>query len=599
MNLNHQPPSTPFQHWGLMLCMTGFFGLIGSAALLYISWSWLSDWGTFFEHWPYLLSGIKAILFGEQPAWTNYYHHLLEQALVTDFWCHLLLPPLVAFSLAAYLSFKALYVPGGRTLERDIDGLGVRLYQGKTAIRHAMQQRKKAAKHKQLLSLFLHPDVAITELLEIENILLSGKPGSGKTRIFLFFLMQLIKRRVRMLIYDAKREYTEAFYNAKQTILIAPWDTRSKVWNIAKDMTSPMAPAQFAEHIITDTRDPIWCQSARLILTGIIVSLKAEGKPWGWAELFAAMTEDIASLHDRLKQHYPQALGFVQENNRTTDSIMVTLRSDLQWMEWLALAWPASHKGMFSVTGWMQSTKAKRRVIVQGHPQFEVVGAPLCHALMSLMTDLHLSLDKASPCYLVLDELANFPKSPSLMRWLELGRERGGRTIAGTQAISQLKAIYGEHETDTLLSMFGNLVTLKVGSAGGTAEYMSKALGQRVVERPSYNQDAKGNITTSWQRIELPTVHTSQLTQLPSPSKLAGVPGFLTINGWSATYRLTWPITVPTQSVKREVPATWTQAPEQFPVYRPRPEGPEQPTQTDTVPARIAQRRANTSEASC
>ena len=47
MNLNHQPPSTPFQHWGLMLCMTGFFGLIGSAALLYISWSWLSDWGTF------------------------------------------------------------------------------------------------------------------------------------------------------------------------------------------------------------------------------------------------------------------------------------------------------------------------------------------------------------------------------------------------------------------------------------------------------------------------------------------------------------------------------------------------------------------------
>ncbi|TMN32870.1 type IV secretion system DNA-binding domain-containing protein, partial [Pseudoalteromonas piscicida] len=81
-----------------------------------------------------------------------------------------------------------------------------------------------------------------------------------------------------------------------------------------------------------------------------------------------------------------------------------------------ALAWPESHKGTFSVTDWMQSAKAKRRVIVQGHPQFEVVGAPLCHALMSLMTDLHLSLDTSRPCYLILDELAQFPHSPSLMR---------------------------------------------------------------------------------------------------------------------------------------------------------------------------------------
>lgn len=589
MSINQQPPSTPFQHWGLMASFSALFGLIGTACLTYLSWSWLSNWGAFSEHWPYLLSGAKQALFGVEGNWYQYYNFLVEQHKVIDLWAHLFVPLVLCFSLSAYFSFKLLYVPGGRTLERDIDGLGVRLYQGKSAAQHAKQQLKQAAKNKLLPTLFLHPDVGITNQIEVENTLITGKPGSGKTVVTLSLLKQLIKRRTWMLIYDAKREYTQAFYSPKQATLIAPWDTRSKVWNLAKDMISPTAPAQFAEHIITDTRDPIWCQSARLIFTGIIVSLKAEGKPWGWDELFKAMTEDTASLQSRLKQHYPQALSFVQQENRTTDSIMITLRSDLQWIEWLALAWPESHKGTFSVTDWMQSAKAKRRVIVQGHPQFEVVGAPLCHALMSLMTDLHLSLDTSRPCYLILDELAQFPHSTSLMRWLELGRERGGRTIAGTQAVSQLKAIYGEHETDSLLSMFGNLVTLKVGSAGGTAEYMSKALGQRVVERPNYNQDAKGNTSTSWQRVELPTVYTSQLTQLPSPSKRTGVPGFLTINGWSATYRLTWPIVGSPNMAKREALAPWTQAPEQFPVYRPRPEATEQ---ANAVPDVIVKRRA-------
>ncbi len=587
--MNTNPPSHSFQHWGFMFITSLFLGLIISGVSIYITWDWFTPWDSFERHWPYFMTILKEYFIGEQVIWPRYYvEYLVKHNWVNDFWLHLSLPAVFSFISASYLSFKLLYLHGGRTYERHVKG--VRLYQDKGAEIHAKHELKRECKGGGIPSLFLHPNVQVTEQIEVDSTLVTGKPGSGKTVIILSILKQLVHRRTRILIYDAKREYTAKLYQSKCSILIAPWDSRSDIWNIALDMQHRAAPTQFAKHIITDTSEPIWCQSARLIFTGIITSLKADKKPWGWKQLFEAMSTDEAKLHALLEQHYPQALRFVQENNRTTDSIMMTLLSDLQWIEWLAIAWPDSHQGSFSINQWVKSNKVKPRLIVQGHSEFEVVGAPLCHALMSMMTDAHLARKSSRKCYLLLDELANFPKSPSLLRWLEMGRDRGGHTIACTQSLSSLKAIYGEHETDSLTSMFGNLITLKVGSTGGTAEYMSKALGDRLIERPHYNTDTQGKSSTSWQSQTLPTIQTSELTQLPKVGK-HGVPGFLTINGWEATYRLTWPFPLLANLAKREVLADWVNDIDQHPVFRPSHVAKKDIKDSEYIPDRIKQRR--------
>ncbi len=591
MDFNNISPSQPYQRWDLMVVFTLLLTIPGSLAAIYYSWSIHTPWEPIGRHIKYFGLIIKEWLIGEPITWKLYSEYLNNHHWMDDFIAHLAIPTIIVFSLAILLSVKCLYVPGGRTLDRH--KLGVRKYVDKAAYDHAVLKFNEDIKQGGEPGFSLHPRIKITSRAEEGNIFITGKPGSGKTVIISSLLLKLLQRRgLRLFIFDEKRDFTKKLYHKKNSELIAPWDKRGSVWNIAKDMRHTAAPANFAAHIIHDTTDMIWCQSARLVFTGIIVALKKRNKPWGWVQIQKVMNLSDDKLRSMLEQNYPQAMRYVEKNNRTTQSIMSTLLSDLSWINWLALAWPKSYQGQFSICDWVHNSNAKPRLIVQGNSQFSVIGAPLCHALVSIMCDEYLSMDKQQPCYLVLDELANLPKSPSLSRWIELSRDKGGRTLAGTQAISQLKSLYGEHETDSLTSMFSNLITLKVGSTGGTAEYMSKSLGERIIERPQRSTDPQGRVSTTWHQHTLPTVHTSELTQLPIENK-KGIPGFLSVNGWGASYEITWPFPHLPTIAQRERLAKWTQAPSAFPEDKPRPsldEGVKQPVIT---PARIANRRGN------
>jgi len=589
MDINNIPPSQPYQRWDLMAVFTLLLTIPGSLAAIYYSWSIHTPWEPIGRHLTIFGSIIKEWFIGEPIAWEVYSKYLTNNHWLDDFIAHITIPTVVVLSLAIWLSVTLLYVPGGRTLDRH--KLGVRKYVDKAAYDHATQQFNEDIKQGGKPGISLHPKIKVTSRAEEGNILVTGKPGSGKTVIISYLLLQLLQRRgIRLFIFDEKREYTEKLYHKRNSILIAPWDKRGSVWNIAKDMRHTAAPANFAAHIIHDTRDMIWCQSARLIFTGIIVALKKRNQPWGWVQIQKVMNLDDVKLRSMLEQNYPQAVRYVEKNNRTTQSIMATLLSDLAWVEWLALAWPKSYQGEFSICDWVHNSNAKPRLIVQGNSRFSVIGSPLCHALMSIMCDEYLSMDKQQESYLVIDELASLPRSPSLLRWIELSRDKGGRTIAGTQAISQLKSLYGEHETDSLTSMFSNLITLKVGSTGGTSEYMSKSLGECIIERPQRSTDGQGRVSTTWHQHTLSTVHTSELTQLPTPGK-KGVPGFLSVNGWGASYKVTWPFPHFPTIAKCEMLAKWTQSSNAFPKDKTRPlldEGVKQPVNT---PDRIANRR--------
>lgn len=595
MDLNNIPPSQTYQRWDLMAVFTLLLAIPGSLAAIYYSWSIHTSWEPIGRHLKYFGLIVKEWFIGDPMTWELYSEFLHNNNLMDDFIAHLTIPTIAVFSFAIWLSVKCIYVPGGRTLDRH--KLGVRKYVDRAAYDHATQQFNQDINQGGKPGIYLHPKIKVTLRAEEGNILVTGKPGSGKTVIISYLLLQLLQRPgIRLFIFDEKRDFTKNLYQKKNSELIAPWDKRGSVWDIAKDMRHTAAPANFAAHIIHDTSDMIWCQSARLIFTGIIVALKKRNKPWGWVQIQKLMNLDDDKLRNMLEQNYPQAMRYVEKNNRTTQSIMSTLLSNLAWIDWLAQAWPRSYQGQFSICDWVHNGNAKPRLIVQGNSHFSVVGSPLCHALMSIMCDEYLSMDKQQECYLVLDELASLPKSPSLLRWIELSRDKGGRTIAGTQAISQLKSLYGEHETDSLTSMFSNLITLKVGATGGTAEYMSKSLGDRIIERPQRNSDAQGRVSTTWHQHTLPTVHTSELTQLPTPGK-KGVPGFLSVNGWGASYKVTWPYPHLPTIAKREILEKWTQSADAFPEDKPRPSFDKGVKQQAITPDRIVNRRGGAEHA--
>ena len=181
-------------------------------------------------------------------------------------------------------------------------------------------------------------------------------------------------------------------------------------------------------------------------------------------------------------------------------------------------------------------------MIIANDPKYTAISAPLCSSVLSIVVREVLSLpdsDKRKQWF-ILDELADLPKTEALEKWLSLCRSKGARTIAGTQNISQIQAKYGDKSTETLTSLFSNIITLKVGSSAETAKKVADNLGKRLVKRATINFDKEGSKTTSYQQSEEYIVRPEQLMQLPSPNK-KGITGYLSVSGWNAVYELVWP----------------------------------------------------------
>jgi type IV secretory pathway TraG/TraD family ATPase VirD4 len=549
-------PSEPYQNWVGMASSSLVLGAVTSLGAIYTTWSWHTPWPDITQHLELIKSLIIHNNFDLQSTWQTYKTYLTSNKWFDDFLLHLSIPALSSFYVSSLFCVQLFYIEDGRTLERHIRG--IKKLVGRAAKKHAKQQlsieRSLGAKK----GLLLHPDVQISQQAEIGNIFISGKPGSGKTVIILYLLQQIIHRTARFLIFDAKAEMTEKLYQKENTTLIAPWDNRSVVWNIALDLASQGAPENFAKHVIPETNDAIWSQASRIIFTGMIISLQKQNSLWGWKELYELLILDDAKLRKILLKHYPAAIRFVEENNKTTQSILMTLQSTLAWIKWLAIAWPKSYQSTFSVLDWVHNSPDKPRLIIQGNKRYADVGGPLCQVIMSMMADEHLLMDKPFPCYWILDELAHLPKSSSLLQWLELARERGGRSIIGLQTLSSLEARgYSRAEIDAMVSMFTNQVALKSGSIGETTNKIAKSLGERVIAIPQYTQENGVQIIASYQEQTLPTIPDFDLTELPDPND-AGVQGYLSINGRNATYKLQWSYPKLYDIAEKWLPSEWT-----------------------------------------
>ena len=564
--MSHQlPPSVRRQDWQGIWLMVSLTYILTLPLLIYFSWEWISNWGAFNEHWPYLWKSLRDIVFyHDSNTWQNYWQQIISFDKTIDFYLHVFLP-VIASSILAYFVGRAFYVPGGRDRLRHLSG--PYLYWYKAAIQHAKRQLKKEKKQHPKLGLYLHPQITIPRIRESGNLFVAGAQGTGKSVFIIPLVAQIIERGERAFIYDEKREYTGLFYQNDSTILLAPWDKRGEPWQISKDARNAAQAQLIAEHLITDSNDPIWSNGARIIFAGMIEILNHSGKPWGWEELAKVLSMDEVELNQKLTQYYPRAARFIAENSKTTQSFFSQLIASLGWIYTLAEAWPNAHKVGFSIHDWLNMDKKSHSIIiVQADKRFKDIGAPLASTLISLITSQVLGQpnSQSRELWLFLDELANLPKNDSLMEWMSLGRSKGCRIVAGTQSIAQIQQIYTERGADALLNMFTLFASMRLGAGGETATYTAKAFGERHVERPTSSAGPQGNPVTNWHHETQALVTPSDLVQLPQASH-RGVEGYLLIPGWQAVYRLRWPISEITTKAIEHCPAAWLNHPSKKP----------------------------------
>lgn len=529
-----------YQLWHAIVFYTVLLTMFTSYFLIKYTWEISNDWGAFEGHLKIIPLIIRDATSLKLTTFYQYKEYLIDNNYSLKWLLHILIPFSTCLLFSLFISFKWLWVVGG--IDKAIHISGSRLFKGKFAIKHAKKSLKKELKSSTCNGLKVHPQINISEIQEVGNILITGAQGSGKSTVVKPLVKSIIDTVGLMLIYDAKREYTPLFFQQGH-ILLSPTDKRSVYWDIAADVTTPEVAYEIASCFISKSdKEPIWGNGARLLLTGCMVSLNRLKASWSWNDLNAMLDKPVGELEELFDKYYPKASKLIAENSKTTDSFIMELTTQLSWLDSVAKVWTKDSKQRFSITKWLQGQYNIQSLIIANDPKYSAISAPLCSAILSIVVREVLSLpdcDKRK-LWFVLDELADLPKTESLEKWLSLCRSKGARTIAGTQNISQIQAKYGEKSTETLTSLFSNIITLKVGSSAETAKKVADNLGKRLVKRATINFDKEGNKTTSYQQSEEYIVRPEQLMQLPSPNK-KGITGYLSVSGWNAIYELVWP----------------------------------------------------------
>ena len=457
----------------------------------------------------------------------------------------------------------------GRPLPYERHIRGRQLVENRKAHNAATKSERSAIKRTGQ-GIHIHPAIPISMERETNHFAIVGSPGGGKTTVIMPMAVQAAERGDKVILFDNKAYFTERL--PQRFILIAPWDTRSVQWAVYKDCVSGAEARELAARLILESHDPMWSNAARLVLTGLIVHLQQQGKPWGWRDLSVLLNLPIEGLQEIIETAYPEAWRSVEIASRTTQSILITLASYMAQIHDMARVW-GNAEGGFSVTEWLRDDYDGARVIVmQGNKKFQEMQNSIVNGMLS-MAGAHINSPAMNDSterriWLFLDEAPQLKKADWIPDIVAVGRSKGVRVVLGIQDIAQLREIYGRDQAESWTSMIGTYIFTKIGG-NDTARWISETIGVREVERfeQSTNSSSFGSgnrnqqRTHSYRRAEDRVVKPDELQTLLGPTK-KGVRGLLHL-GDKYEYLLVWPYVHDKYPVGRKAwePSAWVSQP--------------------------------------
>lgn len=393
------------------------------------------------------------------------------------------------------------------------------------------------------IGLSLHSNLSLPKSREGQHVLVCGQIGSGKTSVILPTVNQIIERKSKSIIFDIKGDYSSYFRHLNHVSVLAAFDQSSMQWSISKDVYDSNSAMQFSEAIIplNDKQDPLWIQSSRQILVGILLALidKYGQQGWGWSDLSEMLKLPDKYLHRQLMAVCPEAGQLVDENSKTSKSMILTMQSYTAPIHHISAAWGNARKGI-SLNEWVTNQKSDiTTIIIQQNPQFKALSEIVSNLALTFISQALLALedDINREFYLVLDEI--FHLNFNVIDFMTVSRSKGARMIIGVQDLALLTRKMTKEEVMAFASMIGTTIMLRVGAMGETIKTIADSMGEQEVERLQASFDMDGKATYSWHRSSRPVVSKDDLLMLPQPTK-QGIHGFICISGTGIVGKLCW-----------------------------------------------------------
>lgn len=379
-------------------------------------------------------------------------------------------------------------------------------------------------------------EVALLPGDETLHFAVCGCTGSGKT-LQLRQLMQSVlgtiahDRNHRALIYDANRDLTpflHALGLGNSVFNLNPFDRRSVVWDLARDLASTADIEQFAAIIIPpnpNEHNPYFTDAARILLRCAIVALNRQlPRSWSLRDLVLCLSENgrLRSLLSAQPETKDVANNFFEA--REFPSVMTTLETKIRGLRTVAALWDGPRRRISLRENWIQNGSI---LLLAHHPSYSEALNPMNRAIFRYLSDSLLAqADNPSVrSWIFLDEAREAGRLDGLRSLTTQGRKKGVCVVLGFQDIQGLREVYGKDGANELLGECNHKTLLRTDSPD-TAAWMESHINRALLRAHQVGTEGRNGKKTSTESLRIDsTVLAADFLGIPITSMENGVKG--------------------------------------------------------------------------
>ncbi len=380
----------------------------------------------------------------------------------------------------ARLSYKAVFTAPGAHVDRAILWsflawlfwpLGLRVF-NRTAVKIKKDEHIRGAQ------LITEKDIAaqndgtgilplgrimIPEALSRRHLLIAGQTGSGKSTVLFQHLDRIQKAERRAVVNDFKGELVERFYRPDQDLILNPLDARGLGWTIFNELESKADLIAIAGSLIPPAKgeDRFWSAAAQDVFRGIMAYCYQFQKRTN-IDLWKALTSPIKEIADMcaLTKSGRAGYSYIQDaSSKQADGVIAVLMSYVSWLEFVL-------DGPFSLREWAINSSGAT-IFITDNEQASNIMRPYLSLFADLAGKRLLTLPESPEpeknIYLILDEMGNMQRLPTVKRLLTAGRSKGVVVEIGIPDLASIESVYGREDAHTIINSCGSKFIMNLG----------------------------------------------------------------------------------------------------------------------------------------
>jgi type IV secretion system protein VirD4 len=348
--------------------------------------------------------------------------------------------------------------------------------------------------------------IALTEAQQENHVLLVAPTGRGKTAGIVIPNILNERGNRSLLVNDVKHELIEKCISAvaqyHDCYIIAPTKPgESNGYNPLAHVTpeSQGDARSVAECIVRNTgvsKEPFWDNAARLLLTAVILHLRATEPEAAFSRIADICTKSLPEVADIITHSsspLAKRLGssFVK-NVSVEPKLQSNIMTDLSTRLFDMMDLDVGATTAYDELNFERLGEQPSAIFLHIPPHEATRLKWLSSCFIMQLTNYLFERKHKQRFAFYLDELANIGYIPRYLEYISYIRSAGVAFLQVIQDFGQIERIYEQHGKDTLLANSGTKVFLS-GVGQVEAEYASRVMGEKTVLARGESSEGEGH----------------------------------------------------------------------------------------------------------